>query len=58
MPGVAGEPTRHGKGVGPAMYSGHAWGGGPEGNIQLWVWRAVHCSSAPPFLICSTSPFF
>ena len=46
-----------------AFSAGHAhyipgveWG--PEGNIQLWVRRAVHCSSAPSFLICSIRPFF
>ena len=35
MPGVAGEPTRHGKGVGPAMYSGHAWGGEARGQHSI-----------------------
>ena len=34
MPGVAGEPTRHGKGVGPAMYSGHAWEGGQRATFN------------------------
>ena len=63
MPGVAGEPTRHGKGVGPAMYSGHAWG---EARGQHSIMGLACCalligSSFPylldkPFLLIIASP--